>query len=455
MAEAEEAGARRKLPSVDAVLRQPGLRDLLERYRHDAVVAVTRSVLARIRDEVPHGEKVPSTDDIVLRVRTRIVEEWSPFPVPVVNASGVVLHTNIGRAPLSRQALRAVDDAAGYSGLEIDLPSGDRDNRQRRVGAMLTALTGAEAAHVTGNNAGAMLLCLSVLASGREVIVSRGQAVEIGGSFRVPEILRQSGCRLVEVGTTNRTRLSDYETAIGSDTAAILHVHSSNFRLIGFTESVPLAALSRLARDRGVLLLDDNGSGPLLDTAAFGLEHEPTPQESVAAGSDVVTFSGDKLLGGPQAGILLGRRALIEDIAASPLARALRPDKLALAGLAATLEAYLAGEAQSTLPVWQMIGQSAQTIRRRAEDWRDRAASSGLVIQLLDAESTVGGGSLPGSTLPTTLIVLPVAITASALRTGRPAVLPITRDGRTLLDLRTVPVADEDALLKAVLAASA
>jgi L-seryl-tRNA(Ser) seleniumtransferase len=346
-----------------------------------------------------------------------------------------------------------MEEASGYSDLEIDLGSGRRDGRQRRVASMLTALTGAEAALVTGNNAGAMLLCLTALSAGREVIVSRGQEVEIGGAFRIPDILRQSGARLVEVGTTNRTRLSDYADAIGSDTAAILHVHSSNFRVLGFTASVSLAELSKLARERGIVLLDDNGSGSLLDTANFGLEHEPTPKESLDAGADVVTFSGDKLLGGPQSGIILGRSDLVERLATSPLARALRPDKLALAALAATLSTYLQGQGR-TLPIWRMIGQSREVIRSRAQRWQERAAALGLPVELRDGESTIGGGSLPGSSLPTTLIALPAAVNAESLRTGRPAVLPITRDNRVLLDLRTVPEEDESALLRAVLAVS-
>jgi L-seryl-tRNA(Ser) seleniumtransferase len=455
LAEAEKAESRRNLPSVDRIVRHPALRDITARYRHHAVVTVTRSELARVRQEVARGEPAPAVEEIAASIRDRILGEWSTLPVPVINASGVILHTNLGRAPLSREALRAVEIGAAYSDLEIDMPGGGRDNRQRRVRSMLTALTGAEAAHVTGNNAGAMLLSLSVLAAGREVIVSRGQAVEIGGSFRIPDILGQSGCRLVEVGTTNRTRLSDYQSAIGPNTAAILHVHSSNFRLVGFTESVSLASLSQLRRNNGILLLDDNGSGALLDTAAYGLEHEPTPQESLAAGSDIVTLSGDKLLGGPQAGIILGRAPLIDRIAESPLARALRPDKLTLSGLAATLTAYLVGDAESTVPIWQMIGQSAETIRARAGRWRERAASRSLAVELVEGESTVGGGSVPGSALPTTHIVLPAGLTASSLRAGRPAVLPITRGGRALLDLRTVAVEDEDALLQAVLAASA
>jgi L-seryl-tRNA(Ser) seleniumtransferase len=388
-------------------------------------------------------------------VRERVEQDWVPLPVRVINATGVVLHTNIGRAPLSAAATLAVERASAYSDLELDLATGERDERMRRVASMLTALTGAEAATVTGNNAGAMLLCLSALAAGREVIVSRGQEVEIGGSFRVPDILGQSGARLVEVGTTNRTRLEDYKAAIGPDTAAILHVHPSNFRVIGFASSVPLGSLSNLAREHGILLLDDNGSGPLLDTAAYGLDHEPMPQEALVAGADLVTFSGDKLLGGPQAGIILGRSHLVDRIAASPLARAVRPDKLALAALAATLDAYLRGVAAQTVPVWQMIGQNSEVILARSKRWRRRSARRGIPVDLVAGESTIGGGSLPGSAMRTTLIVLPASITAARLRTGSPPVLSITRDGRTLLDLRTVRGEDEGPLLEAVVAASA
>lgn len=449
----ENVGPRRRLPSVDRILREPDLRDVVARFEHGPVVEVARRVLRDAREIVERGGPVPDAGCLATRVQQIVLLCWDDVPARVINATGVVLHTNLGRAPLSRDAVRAMEEASGYSDLEIDLGSGRRDGRQRRVASMLTALTGAEAALVTGNNAGAMLLCLTALSAGREVIVSRGQEVEIGGAFRIPDILRQSGARLVEVGTTNRTRLSDYADAIGSDTAAILHVHSSNFRVLGFTASVSLAELSRLARERAIVLLDDNGSGSLLDTANFGLEHEPTPKESLDAGADVVTFSGDKLLGGPQSGIILGRSDLVERLATSPLARALRPDKLALAALAATLSTYLQGQGR-TLPIWRMIGQSREVIRSRAQRWQERAAALGLPVELRDGESTIGGGSLPGSSLPTTLIALPAAVNAESLRTGRPAVLPITRDNRVLLDLRTVPEEDESALLQAVLAVS-
>lgn len=449
---ADQTPARR-LPSVDRVLRDPGLLDVLSRYQHGSVVAVVRSVLAEERRGVGNGTDPPGTDEIARLVRARISRGWASSLTPVINATGVILHTNVGRAPLSDAAIHAIQEAAGYSDLELDLERGERDERQRRVTSMLATITGAESALVTGNNAGAMLLCLSALAAGREVIVSRGQEVEIGGSFRVPDILRQSGARLVEVGTTNRTRLSDYEEAIGPETAGILHVHPSNFRVVGFSESVPIRSLSTLARDRHLVLLDDNGSGPLLDTAAYGLEHEPTPQESIAAGADLVTFSADKLLGGPQAGIIAGSRALVAGLAASPLARALRPDKLALAALAATLDAYLRGIATDTIPVWQMISQSGDALWARSHRWSGAAADRGLDVELKDGTSTVGGGSLPGSSLPTTIIVLPASITAARLRAGTPAVLPMTRDGRAGLDLRTVAPRDEGDLLEAVMAA--
>lgn len=451
----EGTPSRRSIPSVDRVLRQPSLRDLRETHDHAALVALTRSILDEDRTRVEGGGRAARPEQVAERIRDRISQEWHALPRPVINATGVILHTNIGRAPLSDDAIHAIRLAAACSDLEIDLLTGERDNRQRGVTSMLSALTGAEAALVTGNNAAAMLLCLTVLAAGREVIVSRGQQVAIGGSFRVPDILRQSGARLVEVGTTNRTDLSDYANAIGPQTAAILHVHPSNFRILGFASSVPLAALARLAHERRILLLDDNGSGPLLDTATYGLDHEPTPNESLESGTDLVTFSGDKLLGGPQAGIVVGRRLLIDAIAVNPLARAVRPDKLSLAALRATLAAYLEGRAEVTLPVWQMIGQSLESIRVRSEEWLQRAAQAGVTAELTEGNSTVGGGALPGSRMPTVRIGLPPSVDASRLRRGSPAVLAVTRGDRVLMDLRTVPWRDEDTLLQAVVAALA
>jgi L-seryl-tRNA(Ser) seleniumtransferase len=344
-------------------------------------------------------------------------------------------------------------EAAAYSNLEIDLADGERGSRQDHVSAQITALTGAEAAHVTVNAAAAVLLSLAAIAKGREVIVSRGQSVEIGGGFRVPVILRQSGAKLVEVGTTNRTRLSDYEEAISPRTAAILHVHSSNFRIMGFTESVPLPDLATLAREHDLPLIADNGSGALLDTVQFGLTHEPTVQESVADGCDLVAFSGDKLLGGPQAGILVGRRDLVSMLSRHPLARALRPDKVILAALSATFAAYLKDDAIRTLPVWQMISQTQDQLETRSRAWAERSARQGVTVEVVGGNSTVGGGSLPTETLPTVLIKLPAAVSAADLRDGQPPVLARARLGRVLLDLRTVPTSQEEELSQAVLAA--
>jgi L-seryl-tRNA(Ser) seleniumtransferase len=391
---------------------------------------------------------------VVTAVVERVRQEWVPGPRAVVNATGVILHTNLGRAPLSDAALAAMQQAAGYSDLEYNLDTGARGSRQKHVERLLRALTGAPAAHVTVNNAAAVTLVLASLARRKEVVISRGQAVEIGGGFRVPVILQQSGARLVEVGTTNRTRLSDYEAALSLRTAAILHVHSSNFRIIGFTEEVLLAELAHLAHRHGLLLIDDNGSGSLLDTAAFGLAHEPTPVESLEAGADVVAFSGDKLLGGPQAGILLGRADLIERARSYPLARAVRPDKTALAALSATLVTYLRGNPVAELPLWRMIAASAASLEQRAHHWQEEAAARGLEVDLHPGESPVGGGSLPGETLPTTLLALPHSVSAEALRRGAVPVIGVTRGQRVLLDLRTVPPDQDEALLDAVCVAA-
>jgi L-seryl-tRNA(Ser) seleniumtransferase len=379
--------------------------------------------------------------------------DLEPQPKRVINATGVVLHTNLGRAPLSVAARQAVAVAAGYTDLEMELVDAKRAARQRRITSMLTALTGSADAFVTANNAAAVLLTLAALARGKEVIVSRGEAVEIGGGFRIPSILRQSGAKLVEVGTTNRTRLSDYEEAIGPKTAAILRVHRSNFRVVGFTESVPTDELARLSHRHGILLLDDNGSGSLLRTELFGLEHEPMPQESLRSGADVVMFSGDKLLGGPQAGIILGRKELVEKMRKHSLARAVRSDKLTLAALAATVVPYLAGRAALEIPVWQMISQSQETLSERASEWAHLAGNQGLDVDLIEGESTIGGGSLPGGALPTWLIALPAGVKSATLRGGTPAVLALTRDARALLDLRTVQHDEERDLLEAVVTA--
>jgi L-seryl-tRNA(Ser) seleniumtransferase len=371
---------------------------------------------------------------------------------PVINATGVIIHTNLGRAPLSAAAQEAIREvAAQYNTLEFDLESGKRGSRLRHASELLAILTGGEAALVVNNTAAALVLLLSALALGKEVIISRGQLVEIGGGFRVPEVMEQSGAKLVEVGATNRTRPADYVKAITPNTALLMRAHASNFKQIGFVEQVDLGEMATIAHAHGLLLVDDLGSGALLDTTVYGLEHEPTVQESIAAGADLVTFSGDKLLGAPQAGILVGKKDLIDLLKAHPLARAVRADKLCLAGLVATLDHYRRGEAERTVPIWRMVAMPMDALRATATRWAE--AVGGTVVE---GQSAVGGGSLPGETLPTCLLVLDVPSVdgfAARLRAGVTPIIARISEGRVLFDPRTVLDGQEDALLAGIRAA--
>jgi L-seryl-tRNA(Ser) seleniumtransferase len=371
----------------------------------------------------------------------------------VINATGVILHTNLGRAPLSRAARRAVEAVAvGYSNLELDLARGTRGQRDAHVDELLRHLTGAEAGLVVNNNAAAVLLALTCMARRKEVLISRGQLVEIGGGFRLPEVMRQSGARLVEVGTTNRTHRHDFVEAISERTALILCAHHSNFRIVGYTTEPGLAELVGLGREHGLPVLHDLGSGALLDTAAFGLAHEPTVQESLQAGAAVVAFSGDKLLGGPQAGILVGKSEYVERMRRHPLARAARADKLCLAGLSATLAHYLRDEAIQEVPIWQMIAVSPEELRRRAEGWRERLGQG----EVIAGRSAVGGGSLPEETLPSWLLALAPRKAndlAAQLRAQDPPVVARVEDKRLLFDPRTVLPEQEEGLLRSLRAA--
>jgi L-seryl-tRNA(Ser) seleniumtransferase len=366
----------------------------------------------------------------------------------VINATGVVLHTNLGRAPLSRAAVDALATAAGYSNLELDLESGKRGERADLLAGLMSTLFEAESAHVVNNNAAAILLALTALCKGREVIVSRGQLVEIGGSFRMPDVMRLSGARMVEVGTTNRTRAADYEQAIGERTAAILRVHTSNYRVSGFTESASLDELAGIARTHKILLIDDLGSG-----AMEAIADEPTISASVRA-CDVVTFSGDKLLGGPQAGVILGRSEVVRKLAKHPLARAVRIDKLTLAALEATLRQRLSGQ-EDEIPVQRMLKAPVENIRRRAAMWSVKLEERGVSVKLVSGESAVGGGSLPGHGLPTVLLALagPATRLSAALRHGRPPVIARIEDGACCLDPRTVLKGEDEDLIDAVEAA--
>lgn len=447
----------RQLPSVDRLLGEPALQCLLPVYGRRLVVTAARQTLEAVRGEVRAGAETPSPEALVMRAAAYLQEHVAPMLRPVINATGVIIHTNLGRAPLSQAARAAMEAVArGYSNLEYDLEAGVRGHRAVHTERLLCELTGAEAALVVNNNAAAVLLALTGLAQGRGVLISRGQLVEIGGGFRVPEVMQQSGARLIEVGTTNRTHRRDYEQALVQqpEVALILRVHPSNFSIVGFTAEVGLAELVELGKEHGVPVMDDLGSGALLDTAAFGLGHEPMVQESVAAGAAVVCCSGDKLVGGPQAGIIVGQRGLVDPLKRHPLARALRADKLCLAALQATLMHYLKGEAVEQVPVWQMIAAPLSQIEERAWRWREVLCRAGVPAEVVDGRSTVGGGSLPGQTLPTRLLALPVADAdglAGILRVGDPPVVARIEEGRLVLDPRTVRPEEEGVLLEQLL----
>jgi L-seryl-tRNA(Ser) seleniumtransferase len=448
----------RQLPSVDRLLGDERVRGLAQTYAPQVVVDLARAVLDEARAAIAAGHSAPEFDETVFTLVERLASLTAPSLRRVVNATGVIIHTNLGRAPLSTEAVAAMAAVSGgYSDLEFDLPDGGRSNRHVHVEPLLCELTGAEAAMAVNNNAAALLLALSALASGREVIISRGQLIEIGGGFRIPEIMAESGARLVEVGTTNRTYLADYENALSDKTAALLRVHTSNFRMVGFTESPPLADLIRLAHDRNVLLLDDPGSGCLLDTTRFGLGKEPTLQESLAAGADLVFSSGDKLLGGPQAGIVVGRRHLIETLKRHPIARASRLDKGAIAALATTLGHYVKNEALEKVPVWRMIAMPVAQTEARAGEW---AMAIGEGARVIEGRSMVGGGSLPEESLPTKLLAISggrshVTSLARRLRLGEPPVIARVERDALLLDPRTVEPADDVTLVAALRAALA
>jgi len=394
----------RNLPSVDRLLSEERLKQLAVNYPHELLVSLVRQQLENERLAIATGSKFSSSDEIIDAVCARLDGLAHPSLRPVINATGVVLHTNLGRAPLSNEAIAAMETVGrGYSNLEFDLGRGSRGTRQVHIESVLCQLSGAEAALVVNNNASAVLLSLTALARRKEVIVSRGEAVEIGGSFRIPDVMRQSGSKLVEVGTTNCTYITDYEQAITPRTAALMRVHSSNFQVIGFTHSVNLEELVELGNQNEIPVLDDLGSGCFLDTTAFGLASEPMVQQSITAGVGLVCFSGDKLVGGPQAGIVVGKKPLIEKLKNHPLARAVRIDKTGLAGLRATLLHYVRGEATYKIPVWRMISTSLEMINQRAVTW---AEALGGLADLIEGESMIGGGSLPGSVLPTRLVAI-------------------------------------------------
>jgi L-seryl-tRNA(Ser) seleniumtransferase len=445
--------ALRSLPSVDQVLRRIKGDAALKGITRARIVQAVQEVLAGERQRLLNGPKRPGApapsdpDALAQRVLAELSRAGVFSLVPVINAAGVVLHTNLGRALLSPLALeRLCRVASAYSNLEMDLKSKERGSRYTHVDGLLRRLTGAEASLVVNNNAAAVLLALESLARGKEVVVSRGELIEIGGEFRIPDIMRRSGAILREVGTTNRTHLKDYADAIGPETALFLKVHTSNYRVLGFTAQVGTRELVELGRSRGILVMEDLGSGCFLDLRPYGFPYEPTVQEAVSAGLDLVSFSGDKLLGGPQAGIVVGKAALVERLRANPLNRALRIDKLTLAGLEATLYAYEAGNALETIPTLRMLTEPLGAVRRRARRLLRRlspAVAAALGATLVEGRAQIGGGSLPLVELPTVALAIgTVAHRAEALdqalRAGEPPVVGRIAEDRLLLDCRTI-----------------
>lgn len=453
----------RHLPSVSQLMDSPQLKSLVESASHNVVVNGVRSFLDKMREQVSQATAsanitIPTAAELAARIAEWIRIDDAPKFRPVINATGILLHTGLGRAPLAEEAIQSIAAlASGYSSVEIDLQTGERSNRADSVRKLLCELTGAAAATVVNNNAAATMLTLAALAAQGEVICSRGQLVEIGGSYRLPDVMECSGAKLREVGTTNKTRLRDYETAINEQTKAILKVHPSNFRIVGFTESVGLDALVKLGRQKNLPVIDDVGSGALIDYSRYGLLDEPIVKDSIAAGADVVLFSGDKLVGGPQCGIIVGRRELIEKIERHPLMRAFRVDKLCLAALVATLRLYRdASLAEQKIPLLLMLSTPMENLKFRAE--KISAQIRGLQgigsVEARVGTCLLGGGSVPTQEIPSFQISIePVGQSvdqlATRLRTGEPALIGRIHEGRLALDMRTIAPKYDPQVLRA------
>lgn len=435
----------RNLPSVEQLLKNAP--QLIESYGRPLTLDALRATLdeTRARFKADAETARPSIEVILAESESHLISWTKPTLLPVINATGVILHTNLGRAPLSQATIAAMNAvAANYSNLEFDLETGKRGSRLIHAEAILQKLLGVEAALVVNNNASAVLLVLSALANKKRVVISRTQLVEIGGGFRVPDVMKQSGAKLVEIGATNKVRLTDYEDEL-TNAALVMRAHRSNFKIVGFTEEPELNEIVDVAHKANVIVVDDLGSGALIDTAKYGLAHEPTVQESLSARVDLVCFSGDKLLGGPQAGIIVGKKILIDKIKKHPLARAVRADKTCLAGVTATLTHYLKDEAEREIPIVRMMSLTLEQVRGRAEAWR-AALGQGEVAQ---SESTVGGGSLPGESMPTYVLALNVKSPdkfLKKLREVNPPIIARTENDKVLLDPRTV-ISEQDQTL--------
>ena len=445
----------RNLPNVNSILENDAVQEIVSLYKRDWVVELVRETIDQARETISKGHACPTLPEIISTIKDRVALLTVQSPRRVINATGVIIHTNLGRSPLSDNAMEAALAAsAGYSDLEFDLSSGRRGSRQSHLQSLLKEITGAEASLVVNNNASALLLGLSALADGKEVIVSRGEAGEIGGGFRVPDVMEQSGAVLIDVGTTNRTYVRDYANSLTPQTGVFLKAHASNFRVEGFTAEVSIGELVELGRANDIPVIHDVGSGALLDTDKYGLAHEPTPQESISAGAGLVMFSGDKLLGGPQAGIISGDRALVEKLSRHPLARAIRFDKISLASLTATLMHYLKGEAEAKIPIWKMISADPDQIRLRAQKWKE---SLQVDAEIIESKSAVGGGSLPGETLNSWSLAIDSAgvlggaqALVTRLRENVPPIIARIEGDKVLLDPRTVMENEEDLVVDAL-----
>ncbi len=440
----------RDLPSIDRLLNLPEVEELIAVYGRSLTTQALRQTLADARAAILANQPFPS--NFPQQAAQWLQNLLEPTLKPVINGTGVIIHTNLGRAPLSKEALAAIQSVgSSYSTLEYSLVSGKRGSRAVHAENLLTRITATEAALVVNNNASAILLMLNALCQKKEVIISRGQLVEIGGGFRIPDVMAQSGAHLVEVGTTNRTHLRDYANAINENTAAILVAHASNYKIIGFTTEPSLSELAELAHKHNIPLLYDQGSGALLDTAQFGLDPEPSVPDGLNAGCDLVLFSGDKLLGGPQAGIICGKETLVNQLKRHPLARAVRADKLCLAALSATLTHYLADQHLTNVPIWRMIARPLSEIKTDAAAWASHLQENGIEAGVINGRSTVGGGSLPGTSLPTWLLAIThpdIEQLAHELRHGETAVIGRLQENKYIIDPRTVVPEQVETLLQ-------
>jgi L-seryl-tRNA(Ser) seleniumtransferase len=443
----------RRIPSVDSLLEPPFARDLAKRYGRSQLLFAIRKVLDDLRNSPDLPLALLSPEGILKSAEKQLAALFESTIRPVINATGVVLHTNLGRAPLSQETLTAMQGiGTSYSTLEYDLAKGKRGARSVHAEKILMQLTGAEAAAIVNNNASAVLIALSAFANRKRVVISRTQLIEIGGGFRIPDVMKLSGAKLIEIGATNQVHLNDYEEALQHSAALVMRAHHSNFRIVGFTGEPEISEICELSHHFGVPVLDDLGSGTFLDTAKYGLSHEPTIAESLKAGADLITFSGDKLLGGPQAGIILGKKVMIDKIKKHPLARAVRPDKTCLAGINATLTHYLRDEAELKIPIWQMISKPLSAIEAAAKRWQEQIGQGEIKAGL----STIGGGSLPDETLPTALLALQVQNPTHFLKLLRELDFPIIariEDNCVLFDPRTVFASQEEPLLRGIKAA--